>query len=128
MKYLKIYVFLLFVFSSLFFSCEDKNTLKTQVPASIVVTPVNSILKPNQTVQLYSLVIDKNNREIDEPEVVWSSTNDIVSIVNQNGLVTTKSKGTATIIATVKNIQGMAEIVVSTIRRKILSEMFTSST
>ena len=126
MKSLNIYI--LCFFSSLFFSCEDKNTSKTQVPASIIITPVNSILKPNQTVQLYSLVIDKNNREIEEPEVVWSSTNDIVAIVNQNGLVTTKAKGSATIIATVKNIQGMAEIVVSTIRRKILSEMFTSST
>ena len=128
MKSLNIYIYLLCFFSSLFFSCEDKNTSKTQVPASIIITPVNSILKPNQTVQLYSLVIDKNNREIEEPEVVWSSTNDIVAIVNQNGLDTTKAKGSATIIATVKNIQGMAEIVVSTIRRKILSEMFTSST
>ena len=104
MKSLKIYIFLLFVFSSLFFSCEDKDSAKAQVPASIVVTPVNSILKPNQIIQLYSLVIDKN------------------------GTVTTKSKGSATIIATVDNIQGMAEIVVSAIRRKILSEMFTSST
>ena len=128
MKSLKIYIFLLFVFSSLFFSCEDKDSAKTQVPASIVVTPVNSILKPNQIIQLYSLVIDKNNREIDDPEVIWSSTNELVAIVDQNGRVTTKSKGSATIIATVYNIQGMAEIVVSAIRRKILSEMFTSST
>ena len=128
MKSLKIYIFLLFVFSILFFSCEDKDSAKAQVPASIVVTPVNSILKPNQIIQLYSLVIDKNNREIDDPEVIWSSTNELVAIVDQNGRVTTKSKGSATIIATVDNIQGMAEIVVSAIRRKILSEMFTSST
>ena len=40
----------------------------------------------------------------------------------------TKSKGSTYIIATVENIQGMAEIYVSNIRRKILSEMFTSST
>ena len=128
MKSLKINIFLLFVFSSLFFSCEDKNSEKAQVAVSIVVTPVNSILKPNQTIQLYSLVIDKNNREIDDPEVIWFSTNELVAIVDQNGRVTTKSKGSATIIATVDNIQGMAEIVVSAIRRKILSEMFTSST
>ena len=93
-----------------------------------MITPVNSILKPNQTVQLYSLVIDKNNSEIDDAEVVWSSTNELVAIVDQNGRVTTKSKGAASIIATVENIQGMAEIYVSNIRRKILSEMFTSST
>ena len=128
MKSLKIYIFLLFVFSSLFFSCEDKDSAKAQVASSIVVTPVNSILKTNQIIQLYSLVIDKNNREIDDPEVIWSSTNELVAIVDQNGRVTTKSKGSATIIATVDNIQGMAEIVVSAIRRKILSEMFTSST
>ena len=128
MEYLKKYIFLSFILSSLFWSCEDKRSSANQVPSSIVITPVNSILKPNQSVQLYSLVIDKNNSEIDEPEVVWSSTNELVAIVNQNGLVTTKSKGSVTIIASVGTIQGMAEIVVSTTRRRVLSEMFTSST
>ena len=128
MNFFNRYIYFLFVFSTLFFSCEDKNRSKKQVPGSIVITPVNSILKPNQTVQLYSLVIDKNNSEIDDPEVVWSSTNEFVAIVDQNGRVTTKSKGSTSIIATVENIQGMAEIYVSNIRRKILSEMFTSST
>ena len=128
MKYLKIYLYLPFLLSSLFLSCEDKDASTIQVPSSIVITPVNSILKPNQSVQLYSLVIDKNNSEIDEPELVWSSTNELVAIVNQKGLVTTKSKGSVNIIATVGTIQGMAEIVVSTTRRRVLSEMFTSST
>jgi len=128
MEYLKKYIFLSFISSSLFWSCEDKRSSANQVPSSIVITPVNSILKPNQSVQLYSLVIDKNNSEIDEPEVVWSSTNELVAIVNQNGLVTTKSKGSVTIIASVGTIQGMAEIVVSITRRRVLSEMFTSST
>ena len=128
MKFFKRYICFLFIFSTIFFSCEHKNSSKKQVPGSIVITPVNSILKPNQTVQLYSLVIDKNNSEIDDPEVVWSSTNELVAIVDQNGRVTTKSKGSTSIIATVENIQGMAEIYVSNIRRKILSEMFTSST
>ncbi len=128
MEYLKKYIFLSFILSSLFWSCEDKRSSANQVPSSIVITPVNSILKPNQSVQLYSLVIDKNNSEIDEPEVVWSSANELVAIVNQNGLVTTKSKGSVTIIASVGTIQGMAEIVVSITRRRVLSEMFTSST
>ena len=128
MKYLKIYLYLTFLLSSLFLSCEDKDASSIQVPSSIVITPVNSILKPNQSVQLYSLVIDKSNSEINEPEVAWSSTNELVAIVNQKGLVTTKSKGSVTIIATVGTIQGMAEIVVSTTRRRVLSEMFTSST
>jgi uncharacterized protein YjdB len=128
MKYLKIYLYLTFLLSSLFLSCEDKDASSIQVPSSIVITPVNSILKPNQSVQLYSLVIDKNNSEINKPEVAWSSTNELVAIVNQKGLVTTKSKGSVTIIASVGTIQGMAEIVVSTTRRRVLSEMFTSST
>ena len=128
MKYLKISLYLPFLLSSLFLSCEDKGASYIEVPSSIVITPVNSILKPNESIQLYSLVIDKNNRKIDEPEVVWSSTNELVAIVNQKGLVTTKSKGSVTIIATVGTIQGMAEIVVSTTRRRVLSEMFTSST
>ena len=128
MEYLKKYIFLSFILSSLFWSCEDKRSSANQVPSSIVITPVNTILKPNQSVQLYSLVIDKNNSEIDEPEVVWSSANELVAIVNQNGLVTTKSKGSVTIIASVGTIQGMAEIVVSITRRRVLSEIFTSST
>ena len=128
MKYLKIYLYLTFLLSSLFLSCEDKDASTIQVPSSILITPVNSILKPNESIQLYSLVIDNNNSKIDEPEVVWSSTNELVAIVNQKGLVTTKSKGSVNIIATVGTIQGMAEIVVSTTRRRVLSEMFTSST
>ena len=128
MKYLKIYLYLPFLLSGLFFSCEDKGASYIEVPSSIVITPVNSILKPNESIQLYSLVIDKSNSEINEPEVAWSSTNELVAIVNQKGLVTTKSKGSVTIIATVGTIQGMAEIVVSTTRRRVLSEMFTSST
>ena len=58
----------------------------------------------------------------------WSPVQNARTLPVVHVPVTTKSKGSATIIATVDNIQGMAEIVVSAIRRKILSEMFTSST
>tara|TARA_B100001250_G_C19415286_1_gene620856 strand:- start:139 stop:519 length:381 start_codon:yes stop_codon:yes gene_type:complete len=124
-------IFLKYIFFTLlcfFLACEDDNIDLSQVPSSIVITPLNLILKPNQTVQLYALVMDTKNKELDEANVIWSSGNDSVAIVNDKGVVTARSKGSATIRASFEDIEGVAEISVATSRRRILSEMFTSST
>ena len=108
-------------------SCEE-NGGEEQVPTSIVLTPLNIVLKSGNNVQMYALVIDQKNQEIDEPEITWSSSNESVAIVDDNGLVTAKDQGATEISAKVAAIEGKAEIAVSLIRRRILSEMFTSST
>jgi len=119
-------IFLLIITIFLFWSCEDK-TKATQELDAIVLSPVKSILQPGQTVQLSALVIDKLNSSMDLP-VTWSTTNDQIATISKEGMVTAVGQGEANIYATIDNVQGMAEILVSPNRRRVLSEMFTSST
>ena len=110
------------------FSCEDNGSETDQIPDSIIVNPENVVLQPEQTIQMRTSIIDKENKKIEDAVVVWTSENDAVAIVDENGIVTGKSKGSSYILATVDNIQGIAEVTVSTIKKRVLSEMFTSST
>ncbi len=119
-------IFLLIITIFLFWSCEDKATV-TQEVDTIVISPLSHVLKIAQTIQLSALVVDKENLSMDTP-VTWSSTNDAVATISKEGLVTGVGQGEANIYATVDNVQGMAEILVSANRRRVLSEMFTSST
>ena len=84
-------------------------------------------LQLGQTVQFNALAIDKRNSSMDIP-ITWSTTNDQIATITKEGLVTAVGQGEANIYATVDNIQGMAEVLVSTDRHRVLSEMFTSST
>ena len=119
-------IFLLIITIFLFWSCEDK-TKATQELDAIVLSPVKSILQPGQTVQLSALVIDKLNSSMDLP-VTWSTTNDQIATISKEGMVTAVGQGEANIYATIDNVQGMSEVLVSDSRRHVLSEMFTSST
>tara|TARA_B100000959_G_scaffold277461_1_gene334054 strand:+ start:558 stop:971 length:414 start_codon:yes stop_codon:yes gene_type:complete len=128
-KYFEVYlkkIFLSIVIAFSFWTCEDKTQL-TQELDTIVVSPVRSILQLGQTVQFNALAIDKSNSSMDIP-ITWSTTNDQIATITKEGLVTAVGQGEANIYATVDNIQGMAEVLVSTDRRRVLSEMFTSST
>mgnify|MGYP003963296409 FL=1 len=119
-------IFLSIVIAFSFWTCEDKTQL-TQELDTIVVSPVRSILQLGQTVQFNALAIDKRNSSMDIP-ITWSTTNDQIATITKEGLVTAVGQGEANIYATVDNIQGMAEVLVSTDRRRVLSGMFTSST
>jgi len=127
---IKIYKLTILQIIGLFFifSCEDNSSQTDQIPDSIIVNPGNILLQPEQTIQLRTSIIDKENNIIENAIVMWTSENDAVAIVDENGIVTGKSKGSTYIMATVDNIQGIAEVTVSTIKKRVLSEMFTSST
>jgi uncharacterized protein YjdB len=117
-------LFILITFA--FWSCEDKAEPKQEI-GSIVVSPLSNILRLGQTIQFSALVIDKSNASMDVP-VIWSTTNDQVATITKEGLVTAVGQGESVIYATIDNVQGMAEILVSINRRRMLSELFTSST
>ena len=127
---IKIYKLTILQIIGLFFifSCDDNSSQIDQIPDSIIVNPGNVVLQPEQTIQLRTSIIDKENNIIEDSIVMWTSENDAVAIVDENGIVTGKSKGSTYIMATVDNIQGIAEVTVSTIKKRVLSEMFTSST
>ena len=123
MKRLVIIILLAFLIS---WSCEDEKPDESVV-SSIVITPNKIILKPGKTEQFYALVIDQNNIEM-EADITWNSSHLSVATINNEGLVTALATGSTEIFATVDAVQGLAEALVSGIRRRVLSEMITSST
>ena len=123
MKRLFIIILLAFLIS---WSCEDEKSNKSVV-SSIVITPNKIILKPGKTEQFYALVIDQNNMAMDA-DITWKSSIPSVATINNEGLVTAVTTGSTEIFATVDAVQGLAETLVSGIRRRVLSELITSST
>ena len=123
MKRLVIIILLAFLIS---WSCEDEKPDESVV-SSIVITPNKIILRPGKIEQFYALVIDQNNMAMDA-DITWKSSNPSVATINNEGLVTAVAIGSTDIFATVDAVQGLSEALVSDIRRRVLSEMITSST
>jgi len=114
--------------SLLLLSCDDTKSAAELVPESINITPASIIIKPEQKQQLRAQILTIDKQTIDDMVITWSSDNESIAIVDQKGLLTGKSQGTTYILATIGNVQSSIEITVSAIRRRILSELFTSST
>ena len=109
-------------------SCDDSRPVAELIPESINISPGSTVIKPEQTLQLRAQVLTADNNTIDDVVIVWSSDNETIARVDQQGVLTGKSQGTTYILATLGNVQSSIEITVSAIRRRILSELFTSST
>lgn len=114
--------------SLLLLSCDDTKSAAELVPESINITPGSIIIKPEQKQQLRAQILTIDKQTIDDMVITWSSDNESIAIVDQKGLLTGKSQGTTYILATIGNVQSSIEITVSAIQRRILSELFTSST
>ena len=114
--------------SLLLLSCDDTKSAAELVPESINITPASIIIKPEQKQQLRAQILTIDKQTIDDMVITWSSDNESIAIVDQKGLLTGKSQGTTYILATIGNVQSSIEITVSAIQRRILSELFTSST
>lgn len=81
--------------------------------SSVTVTPDAASLKAGETKQLNASV---SPEDASEKGVIWSSGNESVASVDQNGLVTAKTEGTAVITASAKNdgsIKGTCSITVT---------------
>ena len=114
--------------SLLLLSCDDTKSAAELVPESINITPGSIIIKPEQKQQLRAQILTIDKQTIDDMVIIWSSDNESIAMIDQNGLLTGKSQGTTYILATIGNVQSSIEITVSAIQRRILSELFTSST
>jgi len=114
--------------SLLLLSCDDTKSAAELVPESINITPGSIIIKPEEKQQLRAQILTIDKQTIDDMVITWSSDNESIAIVDQKGLLTGKSQGTTYILATIGNVQSSIEITVSAIQRRILSELFTSST
>lgn len=72
----------------------------SQTPASIVIDPDRvNITEIEMTVQLSASVLDSNGHEIEDAEISWSSSDEAIATVDEQGLVTGVAGGTVVITA-----------------------------
>lgn len=80
--------------------------------ASVDVTPAASSLQWGETVQLTAAPKDAQGDALDR-SVTWSSSDESVATVDENGLVTATGAGDATITATSGGVHGTATVTVT---------------
>ena len=122
----KLYFKWIIVTCLLFWACEDKISVSNL--NSIQIISSNDILMPKQSTYLYARGYDKDGNRLDKISVSWSSSNEDIASIDQEGKVEAISKGIAKITASSSQISATSDIVVSINKKRVLSEMFTSST
>ena len=108
----KLYFKLIIVTCLLFWACEDKISVSNL--HSIQIVSSNDILMPKQSTYLYARGYDKDGNRLDKISVLWSSSNGDIASIDQEGRI--------------EAISATYDIVVSINKKRVLSEMFTSST
>jgi trimeric autotransporter adhesin len=104
-------------YSSGTFPLYSANVAKAKGPCyTVTVTPPNSNIDIDETVQLTAAEVDLLGNPVDAT-FTWSSSDDTIATVDQNGLVTGVDSGTVTITATDPNttIAGTATVTVGTV-------------
>ena len=79
-------------------------------PQTVAINPTSKTLVLNDTCLLRALTTPA---EVTYPEITWSSSNSSVASVDENGIVTAKGLGSATISAKVDGVVGTSTITVS---------------
>ena len=116
----------IFLFCFFFWTCEDKVSVSSL--DSIQIISYNDVLMPGQSTYFYARGFDKDGNRLDKLSVTWESSNEAVASINNEGKITAKSKGVTKISATSSEISASFDIIVSITKKRVLSEMFTSST
>ncbi len=86
-----------------------------QAPASVTVaveSGTTTLAAIGQTLQLTVSVSDANDHPIAEPAVTWTSSDEAVVTVDQDGLVTAVGNGMADVVATAGDVSDMVSITV----------------
>ena len=83
---------------------------------------------PGESTYFYARGFDKDGNRLDKLSVTWESSNEAIASINNEGKITAKSKGFTKISATSLEISASFDIIVSITKKRVLSEMFTSST
>ena len=114
------------LFCFFFWTCEDEVSVSNLDSIQIIST--NDVLMPGQSTYFYARGFDKEGNRLDKLSVTWESSNEAVASINNEGKITAKSKGVTKISATSSEISASFDIIVSITKKRVLSEMFTSST
>ena len=122
----KLITHIAFLSFILLWTCEDKVKLSNLASIQIVVN--EAILQPGQSTYFYARGFDKDGNRLDKLSVTWESSNEAIASINNEGKIIAKSKGVTKISATSSEISASFDIIVSITKKRVLSEMFTSST
>ena len=85
----------------------------TVTAGGVSVSPSSLSLTPLQSKPLTATVTDANGKPINNPQVSWRSSNDLVATVSNAGVVTGVIPGTVTITATSGGKSGTASVTVT---------------
>ncbi|WP_109486874.1 beta strand repeat-containing protein [Occallatibacter savannae] len=103
---------------SVFYDSMSTTASLTVTPAvltNIVVTPVTTVVGVNGNVQFTATGVFSDNSTQDlSSQVVWTSSNGVLAVINATGLVNGISPGTVTITATSGAISGSATLNITT--------------
>ena len=94
------------LFNTLLFDIEVTADLSEIKAKSIVVTPKNSEVKVGETVQLTATISPEDTLD---KSVTWTSSDNTVATVDNNGLVTTLKEGEVTITATTNDGSNLSD-------------------
>jgi len=109
-----------------FWTCEDKITVSSLDSIQIIIS--QDVLMPKQTTYIYARGFDKDGNRLDRLPVEWSTSNPEIATIDSEGKVVAISKGVARITAKSSTISASSDIIISVNKKRVLSEMFTSST
>jgi hypothetical protein len=94
-------------------SCDDTPAEPGGPVAAVEVTPSFAAPEIGESIQLRANATDDQGRAASAQQAVWTSSNQAVAAVSENGLVMGVSPGTAIVTATVGAFSGSAVVIVA---------------
>ena len=83
------------------------------VVSTVTVSPSEATIEAGQTLQFEAMAATADGMAVPDVELTWSSSDDMVATVDENGLATGVGAGQAMITATADSISGMAMLTVT---------------
>ncbi len=104
-------------------------TVASPVPTTVTIDPASHTLEAiGDTLQLAAVVLDQHENAMEDVTVTWSSGDEAVATVDENGLVTAEDNGMAEITALAGDAMGTAAITVSQVPAGIVVEVDAEDT
>ena len=98
--------------SVLWVAACGEDPVDQQVPSMVSLSPATVVVTEGEEVQVQATVLDGNGSTISGASVVWSSDDETVATVDENGMVTGEAAGATIIRASHSGVEGEADVTV----------------
>ena len=95
-------IVIILIFLMLIFGNSSKSNNKVDNKINVSLSSQTETISVNNTKQL-KVTVNENNNRINNPDIIWTSSDSSVAIVDTNGNIRGLKEGTATITATYKD-------------------------